>query len=76
MPTPFNVSGGGNKSSTSLNFNVEIDREDPSKLFVDLTEIGHGNFGAVYYGKNVKSNEVVAIKMMNYGGKQSNEVTY
>lgn len=52
MPTPFNVSGGGNKSNssqTSVNYNVEIDREDPSKLFVDLTEIGHGNFGAVYY---------------------------
>ena len=24
-------------------------REDPEKLFVDLREIGHGNFGAVYY---------------------------
>jgi hypothetical protein len=23
--------------------------EDPEKLFVDLREIGHGNFGAVYY---------------------------
>lgn len=25
-------------------------------------------------GKNVKTNEIVAIKMMNYGGKQSHEV--
>jgi hypothetical protein len=65
MPTPFNVSGGGgggsgynnnnnnNNKNTSprlnQNFQVEIDRDDPSKLFVDLTEIGHGNFGAVYY---------------------------
>ena len=24
-------------------------REDPEKLFLDLREIGHGNFGAVYY---------------------------
>ena len=24
-------------------------RDDPEKLFVDLREIGHGNFGAVYY---------------------------
>ena len=23
--------------------------DDPEKLFVDLREIGHGNFGAVYY---------------------------
>ena len=53
MPTSFNVnSGGGNKSNsshTSQNYNIEIDRDDASKLFVDLAEIGHGNFGAVYY---------------------------
>jgi hypothetical protein len=45
--------GGGsssqNSSSHLQNFNVEIDHDDPSKLFTDLTEIGHGNFGAVYY---------------------------
>ena len=39
--------------STSKNFILEsdsnIDRDDPEKLFTDLTEIGHGNFGAVYY---------------------------
>ena len=23
--------------------------DDPEKLFTDLREIGHGNFGAVYY---------------------------
>jgi len=81
MPTPFNVSGDGNTTTTttttttntSLNMQVEIDRDDPSKLFADLTEIGHGNFGAVYYAKNTRSNEIVAIKMMNYGGKQSSE---
>ena len=56
MPTPFNVSGDGNNTTTtttttttSLSMQVEIDRDDPSKLFADLTEIGHGNFGAVYY---------------------------
>jgi len=63
MPTPFNINGGntegggggGSSHSSSnnhamiQNFNVEIDRDDPSKLFTDLTEIGHGNFGAVYY---------------------------
>ena len=51
----------------------EIEADDPSKLFDELTEIGHGNFGAVYFGKNVRSGQVVAIKMMNYGGKQSSE---
>lgn len=24
-------------------------RQDPEKVFVDLREIGHGSFGAVYY---------------------------
>ena len=70
--------GHGNSNGSANggdgNLNVEIERDDPSKIFTELTEIGHGNFGAVYYAKNVKNNEIVAIKMMNYGGKQSSEV--
>ncbi|XP_077966919.1 serine/threonine-protein kinase TAO3-like isoform X3 [Styela clava] len=52
----------------SLFFNI-----DPEKLFDDLREIGHGSFGAVYYARNVDTNEVVAIKKMSYSGKQSLE---
>lgn len=26
-----------------------FDKEDPEKIFIDLREIGHGSFGAVYY---------------------------
>ncbi|XP_030064641.1 serine/threonine-protein kinase TAO2 isoform X4 [Microcaecilia unicolor] len=48
-------------------------KEDPEKLFVDLREIGHGSFGAVYFARDVRNNEVVAIKKMSYSGKQSNE---
>ncbi|KAL4617810.1 serine/threonine-protein kinase TAO2-like isoform X1 [Arapaima gigas] len=48
-------------------------REDPEKLFSDLREIGHGSFGAVYFARDVRTNEVVAIKKMSYSGKQSNE---
>ncbi|XP_027901516.1 serine/threonine-protein kinase TAO1 [Xiphophorus couchianus] len=48
-------------------------REDPEKLFTDLHEIGHGSFGAVYFARDVRSNDVVAIKKMSYIGKQSNE---
>jgi thousand and one amino acid protein kinase len=47
--------------------------EDPDKLFDDLREIGHGSFGAVYYARNNITSEVVAIKKMSYGGKQSLE---
>ena len=36
--------GGGEEEAAGV-----IDREDPTKVFVELTEIGHGNFGAVYF---------------------------
>ncbi|XP_074468340.1 serine/threonine-protein kinase TAO1 [Sebastes fasciatus] len=48
-------------------------KEDPEKLFSDLREIGHGSFGAVYFARDIRTNEVVAIKKMSYSGKQSNE---
>ncbi|CAB1333251.1 unnamed protein product, partial [Coregonus sp. 'balchen'] len=48
-------------------------KEDPEKLFSDLREIGHGSFGAVYFARDVRTTEVVAIKKMSYSGKQSNE---
>uniref|UniRef100_A0A3B3UHJ8 non-specific serine/threonine protein kinase n=1 Tax=Poecilia latipinna TaxID=48699 RepID=A0A3B3UHJ8_9TELE len=48
-------------------------RDDPEKLFTDLREIGHGSFGAVYFARDGRSNEVVAIKKMSYSGKQTNE---
>ncbi|CAF0893329.1 unnamed protein product [Adineta steineri] len=47
--------------------------EDPEKIFVDLREIGHGNFGAVYYARNSETNEIVAIKKMSTGRKQNTE---
>ncbi|OQR66107.1 serine/threonine-protein kinase TAO1-like [Tropilaelaps mercedesae] len=50
-----------------------FDRQDPDKVFVDLREIGHGSFGAVYYARNAITNEVVAIKKMTFSGKQSAE---
>ncbi|XP_063059181.1 serine/threonine-protein kinase TAO1-like [Engraulis encrasicolus] len=48
-------------------------KEDPEKYFADLREIGHGSFGAVYFARDVRTSEVVAIKKMSYSGKQSNE---
>lgn len=50
-----------------------FESEDPDRLFDDLREIGHGSFGAVYYARNNVTAEVVAIKKMSYGGKQSLE---
>ncbi|XP_067911286.1 serine/threonine-protein kinase TAO3 isoform X2 [Heterodontus francisci] len=48
-------------------------KEDPEELFVDLHEIGHGSFGAVYFARNARSSEVVAVKKMSYSGKQVTE---
>lgn len=59
MPIPFHLSGCG-KINSNLNMSntssllpsgddIEINQDDPTKVFTELTEIGHGNFGAVYY---------------------------
>lgn len=48
-------------------------KEDPEELFIDLHEIGHGSFGAVYFATNAHTNEVVAVKKMSYSGKQTHE---
>ncbi|XP_033748866.1 serine/threonine-protein kinase TAO1-like isoform X8 [Pecten maximus] len=47
--------------------------DDPEKIFVDLREIGHGSFGAVYFARNIVNKEIVAIKKMSYNGKQATE---
>ncbi|XP_020608657.1 serine/threonine-protein kinase TAO3-like isoform X2 [Orbicella faveolata] len=71
MPLAGHGKGGflGRNSETAGLF----DEQDPEKLFIELREIGHGSFGAVYYARNSRTNEVVAIKKMSYSGKQSSE---
>ena len=46
MPLNVKLSNVNNNNNKDFEFD---DRDDPEKLFADLTEIGHGNFGAVYY---------------------------
>ena len=63
MPTSFhhhhNHHHHSSSSSNGSDGNqVEINNQDPSKLFVELTEIGHGNFGAVYYVINNNNNKI------------------
>ncbi|XP_072557647.1 serine/threonine-protein kinase TAO1 isoform X3 [Paramormyrops kingsleyae] len=68
MPTPSRAGSLKDAEIAELFF-----KEDPEKLFTDLREIGHGSFGAVYFARDVRNMEVVAIKKMSYSGKQSTE---
>uniref|UniRef100_A0A914H0F4 non-specific serine/threonine protein kinase n=1 Tax=Globodera rostochiensis TaxID=31243 RepID=A0A914H0F4_GLORO len=45
--------------------------KDPEQRYEDLREIGHGAFGAVFYALDKDTHETVAIKKMNFSGKQS-----
>lgn len=68
MPLPTRVSQIRDPDVASL-----FSEEDPEKLFSELQEIGHGSFGAVYFARNTKTGEGVAIKKMSYNGKASTE---
>ncbi|XP_071848340.1 serine/threonine-protein kinase TAO1-like isoform X2 [Apostichopus japonicus] len=68
MPLPTRVSQIKDQDVASL-----FTDEDPEKLFSELQEIGHGSFGAVYFARNVKTSEGVAIKKMSYNGKSSSD---
>lgn len=70
MPTVVQKPG----SLKDPNVAALFSRDDPDKLFVDLREVGHGSFGAVYYAIQATTNEVVAIKKMSFHGKQSQDV--
>ncbi|XP_058716827.1 serine/threonine-protein kinase TAO2-like isoform X2 [Poecile atricapillus] len=48
-------------------------KDDPEKVFGELREIGHGSFGAVFSARDLRSQELVAIKKMSYRGRASSE---
>ncbi|CAB3401325.1 unnamed protein product [Caenorhabditis bovis] len=47
--------------------------KDPENRYQDLREIGHGSFGAVFFAYDKENQETVAIKKMNFSGKQAVE---
>ncbi|KAI5933457.1 Serine/threonine-protein kinase TAO1 [Manis javanica] len=44
-------------------------KEDPEKRFTNLIKVGQGGFGAVFFARDVHTNNVVAIKKIPYSGK-------
>ena len=42
-----------------------ISEEDPESLFYDQREIGHGNFGAVYYVRIINFS-IIILLIINY----------
>ena len=62
----------GNKVTTVVATPGQGDR--PTEItYSDTKVIGNGSFGVVYQARLCDTNEVVAIKKMSYGGKQSLE---
>ncbi|XP_057355307.1 serine/threonine-protein kinase TAO1-like [Manis pentadactyla] len=48
-------------------------KEDPEKRFTDLRKVGRGGFGAVFFARDVHTNDVVAIKRLPYSGRKAME---
>ncbi|XP_073076621.1 serine/threonine-protein kinase TAO1-like [Manis javanica] len=46
-------------------------KEDPEKRFTDLRKVGRGGFGAVFFARDVHTNDVVAIKRIPYSGRKA-----
>ncbi|EPS67952.1 hypothetical protein M569_06822, partial [Genlisea aurea] len=55
--------GSGKASSSSIPESVT--REDPSIKYELLHELGKGSYGAVYKARDVKTSELVAIKVIS-----------
>ncbi|KAI5929668.1 Serine/threonine-protein kinase TAO1, partial [Manis javanica] len=48
-------------------------KEDPEKRFTDLKKVSQGGFGAVFFARDVHTNDTVAIKRIPYSGKKAVE---
>ncbi|XP_057355308.1 serine/threonine-protein kinase TAO1-like [Manis pentadactyla] len=48
-------------------------KEDPEKCFTDLRKVGGGGFGAVFFARDVHTNDVVAIKRLPFSGRNAME---
>jgi len=51
-----------------------IDQEDPEDIYKDLEKIGEGSSGEVYKGIDKRTNEVVAIKVLQIGANAAEKL--
>ena len=56
MPKPIRPTIFKERPDISGLFSLE---HDPALIYTDLRQIGCGNFGAVYYARNVNTDEIV-----------------
>lgn len=65
MPLAGHGKGGflGRNSETAGLF----DEQDPEKLFIELREIGHGSFGAVYYVSFMGFAKTIVNQLPSFG---------
>ncbi|XP_057357555.1 serine/threonine-protein kinase TAO1-like [Manis pentadactyla] len=48
-------------------------KEDPEKRFTDFKKVSQGGFGAVFFARDVHTNDAVAIKRLPFSGKKATE---
>ncbi|XP_073092374.1 serine/threonine-protein kinase TAO1-like [Manis javanica] len=48
-------------------------KEDPEKCFTDFKKVSQGGFGAVFFARDVHTNDAVAIKRIPFSGKKAME---
>lgn len=69
------IGSSGTATSSGGDFHgIPIEKEDPEKLFEQLSVLGKGTFGTVYKMRNRLTNEIVAIKEIVLGSQDEMDI--
>jgi hypothetical protein len=68
-------SAPGEKPLAKITFEEVVSNEDPTKLYVDLQQIGQGAVGLIYQATETKSGRKVAVKEMQLKPSQKESLT-
>jgi serine/threonine protein kinase len=68
MSVSYMEGGAIPNSNSSLSLigkkHININKEDPEKLFQLIESVGNGSYGEVYKGRSIQNGEIVAIKII------------